>query len=78
MGTIGEKFVEGMARVNASFLAARVFKQEDLVMAALMTLPWKKDVLSSRLFSDHLHSPGPGVSQGFGGTAVLAHFLMYL
>lgn len=42
METIGEKFVEGMAGVNASFLAARVFEQEDLVMAALMTLPWKK------------------------------------
>lgn len=39
METIGEKFVEGMAGVNASFLAARVFEQEDLVMAALMTLP---------------------------------------
>lgn len=40
--TIGEKFVEGTARVNAPFLTRRVFEQEDLVIAALMALPWKK------------------------------------
>lgn len=37
--TTGEKFVEVMARVNASFLTVRVFEQEDLVIVALMTLP---------------------------------------
>lgn len=34
-----EKFAEGMAGVNASFLTARVFEQEDWVISVLMTLP---------------------------------------
>ena len=55
-----------------------VFEQEDLVINGTDDFAVKEDVLSSRLFSDRLHSLGSGVSQGFGGTAVLAHFLMYL
>lgn len=72
--TVGEKFVEGTDRVSALFLTVKVFVRDH----GTDDYALKKDVLSIRLFSDHLRSAGTGISQGFGGTAVLAHFLMYL